>query len=176
MLAGKGPGSDRDKVHEFLDQYYEESIQTVRQILPEEFPVVLFSWIYNFDRWESNRFPSEQYGKVVWDTHIYTWSQHNHKPVEDLEEVLSYYNKALMKIQKFQKDQNTSVLVGEFTLANLDRDENDTEAWQEYADRIYDKMKEVVQSGALLWNFDCNPCKSWSMKDLHEVMGVEWNL
>ena len=71
-------------------------------------------------RWESNRFPSEQYGKVVWDTHIYTWSQHNHKPVEDLEELLSYYNKALMKIQKFQKDQNTSVLVGEFTLANLE--------------------------------------------------------
>ena len=51
MLAGKGSGSDRDKVHEFLDQYYEESIQAVRQILPEEFLVVLFSWTYNFDRY-----------------------------------------------------------------------------------------------------------------------------
>ena len=50
MLAGKGPGSDRDKVHEFLDQYYEESIKAVRQIFQDEFPVVLFSWTYNFDR------------------------------------------------------------------------------------------------------------------------------
>ena len=65
-------------------------------------------------------FPSEQYGKIVWDTHIYTWSQHNHEKVEDLEEVLSYYDKDLSKLQKFQKDQNTSVLVGEFTLANLE--------------------------------------------------------
>ena len=50
MLAGKGPGSDKDKVHQFLDQYYEESIRKVRQIMPEEFPVVLFSWIYDFDK------------------------------------------------------------------------------------------------------------------------------
>ena len=55
------------------------------------------------------------------------------------------------------------------------RDSTETDVWQEYADRIFPKLQTEVQSGALIWNWDCQ-FASWSMKGLHDVIGVQWNL
>ena len=40
------------KIHKFLDDYFEESIRKVREILPEDVPVILFSWVMDFWRWK----------------------------------------------------------------------------------------------------------------------------
>ena len=58
---------------------------------------------------------------------------------------------------------------------NLRRDESETEIWQEYADQIFPIFMSKIQTGALIWNFDCQ-FPSWSMKGLQEVMKVQWNL
>ena len=67
-----GPSNDNDGLHNFLDTYYDEAIKRARETLPWDTPVVLFSWTYDFWRWPANRFPYNQYGNTVWDTHIYT--------------------------------------------------------------------------------------------------------
>ena len=55
------------------------------------------------------------------------------------------------------------------------RGEDETEAWQEYVDRIFPKFETMVEAGALIWNFDCQYA-SWSMKGLQENMQVQWDL
>jgi len=53
-----------EKLHIFLEDYYEKAIFKAREHLDESVPVVLYSWIYDFLRWETNRFPYDKYGKV----------------------------------------------------------------------------------------------------------------
>ena len=132
-------------------------------------PVVLFSWTYDFWRWSDNRYPHDQYGKVVWDTHIYTGG------AASVEQVLGYYDGDLGKSAEFQQKQSADVMVGEFAFSNLNQGEDQQWAWQQYADQVFPKFETRVAGGALIWNFDCQYA-SWSMRGLDEVMHVNWNL
>ena len=59
--------------------------------------------------------PYEKYGTVMFDTHIYTWPHVS----PDVAEVLRYNEPDLEKIRAFQEEIGYPVIVGEFTLANL---------------------------------------------------------
>jgi hypothetical protein len=83
------PHPTQDELHAFLDDYFEKAIVKAREYLAPEVPVVLFSWVYDFYRWPDNRFPEDQFGKVQWDTHIYT------PGASSVDEVLQNYNSNL---------------------------------------------------------------------------------
>ena len=53
--SGNGSSPTNTELHEFLDLYYEKAIIRVRETMPLDFPVVLYSWIYDFWRWRDNR-------------------------------------------------------------------------------------------------------------------------
>ena len=108
-----GPNNDNDGLHAFLDTYYDEAIRKARETLSWETPVVLFSWTYDFWRWGDNRFPWDQYGRTVWDTHLYTGGS------ADVNQVLGFYDSDLAQIRDFQNKQNAPVIVGEFAFSNL---------------------------------------------------------
>ena len=116
---GKGASKEeQNNVHDFLDEYFDEAIRRVREILPSDTPVVLFSWIFDFWRWPANRFPYSEYGNVLWDTHIYTFWRDDGTS-DDVDHVLSLYDEEIEKSTAFQRKQNASVLIGEFTFANF---------------------------------------------------------
>jgi len=167
--SGNGSSPTNSELHEFLDLYYEEAIIRVRETMPWDFPVVLYSWIYDFWRWRDNRYPYNEYGSIVWDTHTYTPGS------SDLDVVLGFYEIELLPTIGFQNRQGAPLIIGEFAFSNLKRDESETEIWQEYADQIFPIFMSKIQTGALIWNFDCQ-FPSWSMKGLQEVMKVQWNL
>ena len=52
-IAGIGGSPNNDDVHQFINLYYEEAIFKIRESLPWDFPVVLFSWTYDFWRWDN---------------------------------------------------------------------------------------------------------------------------
>jgi len=167
--SGGGAEPTDDSLHWFLEDYYAQAINKARENLSWDTPVVLFSWTYDFWRWGDNRYPYNQYGKIMWDTHMYTGGS------SSVDEVLSYYNGDLGKIQDFQYKQSTDVIVGEFAFSNLNQGEDQTWAWQQYVDAVFPKFQEKVTGGALIWNFDCQ-YSSWSMKGMEERMHVKWNL
>ena len=69
-----------------------------------------------FPRWSKwFKLPYEKYGTVMFDTHIYTWPHVS----PDVAEVLRYNEPDLEKIRAFQEETGYPVIVGEFTLANL---------------------------------------------------------
>ena len=150
-----GPNNDNEGLHDFLNSYYDGAIRKARETLPWETPVVLFSWTYDFWRWGDNRFPYDQYGKVVWDTHIYTPGS------DDVNQVLGFYDWDLSKIRDFQNRQNAPVIIGEFAFSNLkykilkyflflnnvsplycSRGEGETAIWQQYVDSIFPKFQQ----------------------------------
>ena len=112
----------KQKIHEFLDDYFEESIRKVREILPEDVPVILFSWVFDFGKWskKGQRFPRSEYGNVMWDTHIYTWKMNNGTGKSaDVDYVLGLYDHQIQKAVDFQTNQGASVIIGEYTFANF---------------------------------------------------------
>ena len=36
-------------------------------------PLVLFSWTDDMEKWEEGSFQGDEYGKIVWETHVYYW-------------------------------------------------------------------------------------------------------
>ena len=76
------------------------------------------NFILSSPRWQWFKLPYDTYGKVMWDTHIYTFSQEPGTS-DNVDEVLSLYENALNKIRKFQESNRSPVIVGEFTLTNL---------------------------------------------------------
>ena len=64
-------------------------------------------------RWRDFHFPYDQFGFIVWDTHIYTPGSDN------LDQVIGFYEGDLGKIRDFQARQGAPVIVGEFALSNL---------------------------------------------------------
>ena len=76
------------------------------------------NFILSSPRWQWFKLPYDTYGKVMWDTHIYTFSQEPGTS-DNVDEVLSLYEKALNNIRKFQESNGSPVIVGEFTLTNL---------------------------------------------------------
>ena len=73
----------------------------------------MFRW-----KWfQLNQLTYDTYGKVMWDTHLYT-SQAGLRS-DNVDEVLSFYENALNNIRKFQESNGSPVIVGEFTLTNL---------------------------------------------------------
>ena len=64
-------------------------------------------------RWRDHHFQYDQYGAIVWDTHIYTPGS------DSLDEVISFYEGDLWKIRDFQARQGAPVIVGELALSNL---------------------------------------------------------
>merc|ERR1711872_1372 len=167
--SGGGHPPTDDDLHNFLSSYYHEAITKARTILSKDTPVVLFSWTYDFWRWPDHSYPYDQYGKILWDTHMYTGGS------SSVDEVLGKYDGDLGQIQSFQNRQGTDVIVGEFAFSNLNQAEDQTWAWQQYADRVFPKFQEKIKGGALIWNFDCQ-YSSWSMIGLAERMHVNWNL
>jgi len=167
--SGGGAEPTDDSLHWFLEDYYAQAINKARETLPLDMPVVLFSWTYDFWRWGDNSYPYEQYGKVLWDTHLYTGGS------DSVDQVLGYYDGDLAKIQEFQSKQGTDVIVGEFAFSNLNQGEDQQSAWQQYADAVFPKFQERISGGALIWNFDCQ-YSSWSMRGMDEIMHVQWNL
>ena len=111
---------EKRKIHKFLDDYFDESIRKAREILPQEKPIVLFSWVFDFWRWPDRRFPREEYGTVIWDTHLYTFGRKNGTGVsDDVDHVLGLYDGELQKALDFQTRQNATVIIGEYTFANF---------------------------------------------------------
>ena len=106
------------KIHEFLDDYFDESIRKAREILPEETPVILFSWVFDFWRWPDLRFPRSEYGTVMWDTHLYTFWREDGKS-DDVDHVLGLYDGQIQDALNFQTRQDAPVIIGEFTFANF---------------------------------------------------------
>jgi hypothetical protein len=90
------PAPSEDRLHEFLDRYFSMAILMARKYLANEVPVSLFSWTYDFWRWDQNHFPEETYGNVIWDTHLYTPN------AASVDEALSNYESDLEKIEDFQ--------------------------------------------------------------------------
>jgi len=167
--GGGGYQPNDEDLHGFLDSYFDQAIKKARTILSKDMPVVLFSWTYDFWRWGDRRYPYDQYGNILWDTHMYTGG------ASSVDQVLSYYDGDLQKIQDFQWRQGQDVIVGEFAFSNLNQGEDQQWAWQQYADQVFPKFQQKINGGALIWNWDCQ-WASWSMKKLAEVMHVNWNL
>ena len=116
---GKGASKEeKEIVHDFLDDYFDEAIKEARKILPWETPVILFSWTFDFWRWPANRFPYTEYGRVEWDTHLYTFWRDDGTS-DDVDQVLSLYDEPIASTAAFQNKQNASVIIGEFTFANF---------------------------------------------------------
>ena len=63
-----------------------------------------------------NQLTYDTYGKVMWDTHLYT-SQAGLRS-DNVDEVLSFYEKQLDYVRDFRKKTGTEVVVGEFSLSN----------------------------------------------------------
>lgn len=123
-----------------------------REHLDAEVPVLLFSWVYDFQLWYDKQYPQAKYGNVIWDTHLYT------KDTDTVDEALSLYDADLLEILKFQRRQFQDVIVGEFSVSNLQlstTDESTVSEWQRYANGVFKKLKERAKAGALFWNFDC---------------------
>ena len=83
-------------LHSFLDGYFGEAILEARKYLDKDVPVVLYSWWYEFVLWSETHYPYDTYGKVVWDTHIYT------KDKSSVDSALKSYDKFLKMVQSFQ--------------------------------------------------------------------------
>jgi len=162
----------------WMQTYFTEAILTVRQTLPKDFPVVLFSWPKDFTWWwkfQNKTLTYDTYGKVMWDTHLYT-SQAGLRS-NNVDEVLSFYEKELDYVRDFRKKTGTEVIVGEFSLSNYNGTMSPNNPdWQEYADRVFPLFEEAAGGGALLWNFDCASRRGWSMERLAEEVGINWNL
>ena len=109
---------EKRKIHQFLDDYFEESIRKAREILPEDKPVILFSWVFDFWRWPDLRFPRAQFGRVMWDTHLYTFWREDGTS-DDVDHVLGLYDGQIQDCVNFQTRQEAPVIIGEFTFANF---------------------------------------------------------
>lgn len=82
-------------LHAYLLGYYAHAIMTARKHLDAEVPVVLYSWVNDFDLWYNKQYPQSKYGNVIWDTHLYT------ENADSVDEALSMYDADLLKILKF---------------------------------------------------------------------------
>ena len=59
------------------------------------------------------RFPYDEYGSIVWDTHTYTPGSY------DLDVVLGFYEIELLPTIGFQNRQGAPLIIGEFAFSNL---------------------------------------------------------
>ena len=87
-----------------------------RKWLPLEKPVVLFSWSYDFYMWPTDCFKGDDYGNILWDTHIYS------DGMDTVEKLMKLYDKEMVPVNKFQERMGQKVLIGEFALSNLQAD------------------------------------------------------
>lgn len=159
---------------DYLKKFYSDAITVSRKYLEKNVPIILFSWTRDLDYWKNVQFPFHTYGNVIWDTHLY--EQGSSDPTESLNQ----YNDELNMIKDFAASTNSSVIVGEFALTNLqvDRDPAHHDIWQKYAQDIFAKILDVCD-GAILWTWDyIKPnWASWGMLESasNENMGLDWN-
>ena len=73
--------------------------------------------MFRWWKFQNKTLTYETYGKVMWDTHLYTFSQEP-KESDNVDEVLSLYEKELDYVRDFRKKTGTEVIVGEFSLSN----------------------------------------------------------
>ena len=59
------------------------------------------------------RYPYNEYGSIVWDTHTYTPGS------SDLDVVLGFYEIELLPTIGFQNRQGAPLIIGEFAFSNL---------------------------------------------------------
>merc|ERR1719203_2494969 len=125
-------------IHGLLDSYYERAILEARAHLAAHIPIIVYEWTFNMHKWPTDRFPESEFGKVMWDTHIYTvW-----KTTHTMEETMDVYRGDMQKLQEFNSRQAGGALVGEWSLAGTEYDETYTP--EEKADRLRELALWVV--------------------------------
>lgn len=56
-----------------VKQYYEKAIAKAREVLPLDVPLIIFLWNYEFETFSSSTYSDySKYGKIIFDTHLYT--------------------------------------------------------------------------------------------------------
>ena len=116
------PNHFRVDNHAFLDTYYEEAIRAARRHVDARIPIIVFEWPYNFERWPDHRFPADEFGAVLWDTHVY---HHGYPKVSgdpSLQMYAQEYEYDLCQITNFHQRQAVpgeggGVIIGEWSLA-----------------------------------------------------------
>ena len=73
-------------------------------------------YLFRWWKFQNKTLTYDTYGKVMWDTHLYT-SQAGLRS-NNVDEVLSFYEKELDYVRDFRKKTGTEVIVGEFSLSN----------------------------------------------------------
>jgi len=160
-------------IHGLLDSYYERAILEARAHLAAHIPIIVFEWTFNMHKWPTDRFPESEFGKVMWDTHIYTvW-----KTTYNMEETMDVYWGDMEKLQEFNSRQAGGALVGEWSLAGTEYDETYTP--EEKADRLRELALWVVwgfmerSNGCLYWNLDANYTE-WSYERSTSAYSIDW--
>ena len=73
-------------------------------------------YLFRWWKFQNKTLTYDAYGKVMWDTHLYT-SQAGLRS-DNVDEVLSFYEKELDYVRDFRKKTGIEVIVGEFSLSN----------------------------------------------------------
>jgi len=161
-----------DEGHSFLQDYYRRAILAARESLDASVPIVLFEWTYGMERWEHHAFPQREYGRVLWDTHLYHFPDEGERWTSSeggLQKAREAYRWDLEQMRRFSARQGGAVLVGEFSLAgqSLRKEER-----LELAQWLVDQFDFGAQ-GSLLWTFD-EVSTAWSMRRQRELWGIDW--
>merc|ERR1711920_236388 len=155
-------------IHNTLDNFYHRAILEVRNYLPADVPVVVFEWANDFNRWPNDRYPEWQYGKVIWDTHIYTtWN-----PQSTVEATMDLYWNDMLKLETFHNRQGGGAFVGEWALAGTNFNEN-AEWYRRLAEWVVFCIMEGSH-GAVYWNLDAPSRREWSFERVMNEYGVDW--
>merc|ERR1719401_2094520 len=161
-------------IHDTLDDYYRRAILEARRHLAAHVPIILFEWTYNMGKWPNDRYPEWQYGKVMWDCHIYTvW-----KSTYNLEETQDVYWGDMQQLEAFNNRQSGGALVGEWSIAGTYYDD----AYPDFSEKKR-KLQELASwvvycfmersAGALFWNLDANYTE-WSYERSMNEYGIDW--
>jgi len=128
----------------------------VRNYLPADVPVVVFEWANDFNRWPNDRYPEWQYGKVIWDTHIYTtWN-----PQNTVEATMDLYWSDMQKLETFHSRQAGGAFVGEWALSGTNFNAN-AEWYRRLAEWVVFCFMERSH-GSVYWNLDAPSYTEWS--------------
>mmetsp|Transcript_122204 Transcript_122204/g.390890 ORF Transcript_122204/g.390890 Transcript_122204/m.390890 type:complete len:637 (+) Transcript_122204:54-1964(+) len=162
----------KDKGHRFLKAYYRRAIHAARKHLDASVPIVLFVWTYTMEKWEANAFPEEEFGAVLWDTHLYQFPKHHERWTTaggGLLKAIKAYKWDLEQLRYFSNLQGGRVIVGEYSMAGQSLQ---TAERQEFLQWLVDQF-DFVAAGSLVWTFD-GDCPGWSMQQQAQKWRIDW--
>jgi len=161
-------------IKDVLDSYYDRAIREARKHLAAHVPIIVFEWTYNMHLWGDDRFPESEYGKVMWDTHIYTVWQSTY----NLEDTQNVYWNDMVRLESFHNRQSGGAFVGEWSIAGTYYDDAYPDPAVK-ASKLRDLASWVVwcfmerSAGPLYWNLDANYTE-WSYERSMEQYGIDW--